>query len=142
MKKAEELHLLEITERPWQEISINIIRPLSKSKDNNTIVVIVDQFTKIIRLKATTTAVSSEDITKIYQDKIWKLHRVPQKVLSNKRPQFASKFMKNLTKALGTKRVLAIVYYPQTDSQTEQINQKVKVFLQHYINYQQDNWME
>ena len=33
-----------------------------------------------------------------------------------------------------------MVYHSQTNSQTERINQKVKVFLQHYINYQQDNW--
>ena len=42
MKKAGELHLLETLEEPWQEISINIIGPLPKSKDKDTIVVIVD----------------------------------------------------------------------------------------------------
>jgi len=50
--------------------------------------------------------------------------------------------MEDLTKALETKRTLFTAYHPQTDGQTEQINQKVKVFLQHYINYQQDNWIE
>ena len=66
MKKARELHLLEIPEGPWQEISIDIIGPLLKSKDKDTIVVIVDQFTKMIRLKVTMTTVSSKDIAKIY----------------------------------------------------------------------------
>ena len=32
-----------------------------------------------------------------------------------------------------------MVYYSQTDSQ---INQEVEAVLQHYVNYQQDNWME
>jgi len=85
-------------------------------------VVIVDWFTKMIRLKATTTVVSSEKIAKIYQDEIWKLHRVPQKILSDRGPQFASQFMRDLTKVLGTKRMLSMSYYPQTDKQTEQIN--------------------
>ena len=62
----EESHLLEIPKGPWQEISINIIGPLSRSNEKDAIVVIVDQFTKIIRLKTTTIAVLSEDITKIY----------------------------------------------------------------------------
>jgi len=128
-KKAEELHPLKIPEGPWQEISIDIIRPLPKSNGMDTIVVIVDQFTKMIRLKATTMNVSLEGIAKIYRDKIWKLHGIPRKILSDRGPQFASKFMKELTKALGTKRQLSMAYYPQTDGQTERINQEIKIFL-------------
>ena len=76
MKKMKELYLLETLEEPWQEISINIIEPLPKSNRLDAIVVIVDQFIKIIRLKVTTTTVSLEDIAKIYRNKIWKLHGV------------------------------------------------------------------
>jgi len=42
--------------------------------------------------------------------------------------------------ALGIKRAMSTAYYLQTNSQTERINQEVKVFLRHYINYRQDNW--
>ena len=73
----------------------------------------------MIRLKVTTTTVLSEKIAKIYRDKIWKLHGVLQKVLSDRRPQFILKFMEKLNKALETKKMLSIVYHPQTDSQTE-----------------------
>jgi len=48
MKKARKLHLLEMPKRPWQEININIIGPLLRSNGKDTIVVIVDQFTKMI----------------------------------------------------------------------------------------------
>jgi len=77
--------------------------------------VIVDQFTKMIQLKATTITVSSEEITKIYWDKIWKIHRVLWKILSDWGPQFTSQFMEDLSKALGTKRTLSMAYHPQTD---------------------------
>ena len=50
--------------------------------------------------------ISLEGIVKIYRDDIWKLHGVPRKILSNQRPQFALKFIKKLTKALGIKRQL------------------------------------
>jgi len=70
----------------------------------NVIVVIVDQFTKIIRLKITTISISSEEIAKIYRDNIWKLHRISRKILSNQGLQFVSKFIKELTKALETTR--------------------------------------
>jgi len=58
---------------------------------------------KMIRLKAIITTVLLEDIAKIYSDEIWKLHRVPQKVLNDREPQFTSKSMEYLTKTLGTK---------------------------------------
>ena len=106
----------------------------------DTIMIIIDQFTKIIQLKATTTNISSEEIAKIYKDNIWKLHRIPRKVLSNRELQFASKFMEELIKALETKRQLSIAYHSQTDGQTERINQEIGMFLQHYVNYQQDDW--
>jgi len=51
--------------------------------------VIVDQFIKIIRLRATMTAVSLEEIAKIYKDNIWKIHGVLKKILSDKGLQFA-----------------------------------------------------
>ena len=85
--------------------------------------------------------VSLEGIAKIYRDDIWKLHRVPRKILSDRGPQFASKFMEEFTKVLGTKRQLLTAYHPQTDGQMERINQEIRTFLQHYVNYQQDDWM-
>jgi len=120
---------LEIPQGPRQEISIDIIGSLPKSNGMDTIVVIVDKFTKMIHLKATTTNISSEGITKIYQDDIWRLHRIPRKVLSNKGPQFASKFIEELTKTLGTKRQLSMAYHHQTDGQTKRINQEIGMFL-------------
>jgi len=81
----------------------------------------------------------AEGIVKIYRNEIWKLHGVLRKILSNRGPQFASRFMEQLTKALETIRQLSMAYHPQIDSQTEQINQEIGMFLQYYVNYQQDN---
>ena len=65
-KKAGELHPLEIPQGPWQEISIDTIGSLPKSNGMDAIVVIVNQFTKMICLKVTTMNISSEGIAKIY----------------------------------------------------------------------------
>jgi len=65
----------------------------------------------MIRLKATTIAISLKEIAKIYHDEIWKLHRIPKRILSNRRLQFASKFIEDLTKALGMKRTLLTAYH-------------------------------
>ena len=119
-----------------------MIGPLPKSNGMDAIVVIVDRFTKMIRLKATTTNILLEEIAKIYRDEIWKIHGVPRTILSDRGPQFASKFMEDFTKVLGTKRKLSTAYYPQTDGQTERINQEIGTFLRHYVNYKQDDWTE
>ena len=108
----------------------------------DTIVVIVDRFMKMIRLKVTTMNISLEGIAKIYRDKIWKLYGVSRKILSDRGLQFTSKFMENFTKVLGTKRQLLMAYHPQIDSQMERINKEIGTFLWHYVNYQQDNWTD
>ena len=141
-RKVEELYPLEILQGPWQGISIDIIGPLPKLNRMDAIVVIVNQFTKMIQLKATMMNISLEGIAKIYSDDIWKLHGVPKKILSDRGPQFALKFMEEFIKVLGTKRQLSMAYHPQTDGQTERINQEIGMFLRHYVNYQQDNWMD
>jgi len=94
----------------------------------------------MIRLMATMTSISSSEVARIYQDNIWKIHGIPKKIISDKGPQFASTFMRELCKALGIKRAMSTVYHPQIDGQTERINQEIEVFLRHYINYRQDNW--
>jgi len=83
----------------------------------------------MIHLKATTMNISSEGIVKIYRDDIWKLYGIPRKILSDRGPQFASKFMEEFTKALGTKRQLSTAYHPQTDGQMGRINQEIGIFL-------------
>ena len=107
---------MKIPNRPWQEISINIIGSLPKLNRIDAIVVIMDRFTKMIRLKVMTTNILSKGIVKIYRDDIWKLHGVPRKILSDRGPQFASNFMKEFTKVLETTRQLSTAYHPQTNS--------------------------
>ena len=59
--------------------------------------------------------ISSERIAKIFRDEIWKLHRIPRKILGDRGLQFASKFLKEFTKALGTTSQLLTVYHLQID---------------------------
>ena len=89
---------------------------MPKLKGLDAIVVIVDWFMKMIRLKVIITTVLLGEIAKIYRDNIWKLYGVLWKVFSDRGPQFTLKFIEDLTKILGTKRVLSIVYHLQIDS--------------------------
>ena len=65
-------------------------------------------------------------MAKIYRDNVFKLHSIPQKVISDQRPQFESWFMKDLYQLLSIKSNLSIVYHPQMNRQTKHINQEIK----------------
>jgi hypothetical protein len=123
------LNPLPILENPWQEISIDMIGPLPKSEDQDTIIVIVDRFSKMIHLIPTTTSLSSLGLAEIYKKEIWRIHGIPRRIISDRGPQFASKFMKELCNALGIERNLSMAYHPQTDGQTERINQEIETYL-------------
>jgi len=86
MKKVVPLHPLFISQVLWKEITIDIVGPLLKSENKNTISVIVDYFSKIIRLIATITSISSAEVARIYWDNIWKLYSIPKKIINNRGP--------------------------------------------------------
>ena len=65
----------------------------------------------------------------IYQDHIWSKHGLPQKVISDRGPQFTAQFMKDLHKLTGVIGNLSTAYHPQTDGQTECMNQEVELYL-------------
>jgi len=70
IKKAASLHPLPTPKTPWKEISIDVIGPLPRSEDKDAILVVVDQFSKMIRLMATMTSISSSKVARIYRDDI------------------------------------------------------------------------
>jgi len=111
MKKVVPLHPLFIPKTPWEEISIDIIGPLPRSEDKDAILVVMDRFSKMIRLVATTTSISSGKVARIYQDDIWKIHSIPKKIISDRGPQFSSTFIGELCKALGIKRAMSTAYH-------------------------------
>jgi transposase InsO family protein len=57
-------------------------------------------------------------------------------------PQFASQVMKEIHKLLGIKTSISMAYHPQSDGQTEQINQEVEAYIRHYVSHRQDDWSD
>ena len=65
---------------------------------------------------------------------------IPCKVISDRGPQFISKFMRDFYALLGIEANPSTAYHPQTDGQTECKNQDIEEYLRLYVNYRQDNW--
>ena len=78
----------------------------------------------------------------LFRSGIWKLHGLPEEVISDRGPQFVSNFMRGLSEILGIKVAASTAYHPQTDGQTERINQEVEQFLRLFVNQRQDDWYD
>ena len=50
--------------------------------------------------------------------------------------------MKELNNLLEIQTKLSIAYHPQTDGQTERINQKLEQYLRVFIDHRQEQWLD
>ena len=73
---------------------------------------------------------------------VWRRTGLPQQVISDRGPQFASQVMQGVWRKLGVKSTMSTAFHPQTDSETEHVNQELEQYLRVFGNFQQDNWAE
>jgi len=66
------------------------------------------------------------------------LHRLPESIISDRRPQFTAELMKELNELLGIKTKLLMAFHPQTNGQTERMNQKLEQYLRMFIDHHQE----
>ena len=127
---------------------MDFITKLPKSKDPVTgitydlIMVIVDRFTKyliVVPFKETHTA---EQLGHLLLDRLVRDHGVLIMIITDRDKLFTSNYWKTISAAMGTKPKMSTAYHPQTDSQTEQANQVLETYLQHYINQTHSNWVQ
>ena len=79
------------------------------------IFVICDRLSKIAHFVATTEEISVEGLARLFRDNVWKLHGLPESVISNCRPQFVAESMRELNKMLRIETRLLTVFYLQID---------------------------
>src|SRR5258705_8006847 len=78
--------------------------------------------------------------TQLFLEHIWHHHGLPEEVISDCGPAFISNFSHDLATLLGVKLTLSTSYHPQTDGQTEHVNQEIEVYLRVFVSHQQDDW--
>ena len=71
----------------------------------------------------------------MFRDNIWKLHRLPDSIISDRGPQFAADIMRELNCMLEIKTKLFTTFHPQIDGQTERMNQELEQYLQMFIDH-------
>jgi len=71
---------------------------------------------------------------------VWKLHGLPKSIISDRGVQFAAGIIRELNNLLGIQMKLSTAYHPQTDGQTERINQELEQYLRVFIDHRQEQW--
>ena len=115
---------------------------LPPSKGFDSIFVVVDRSTKMAHFVPCNKIVTGEEIARLFIDNVYKYHGLPDDIISDRGTQFTSKFWQSLFKILQVEIKLSSAYHPQTDGQTERVNQVLEQYLRCSINYYQDNWVD
>jgi len=95
----------------------------------NAILVVCDRLSKMTHFVATTEGTTAEGLARLFRDNVWRLHGLPESVVSDRGPQFAAELTKELNKMLGIQMKLSTVFHSQTDGQTERMNQELEQYL-------------
>ena len=83
----------------------------------------------------TTERTSAEGLARLFRDNMWKLHGLPKSIISDRGPQFAVGLIRELNQMLEIESKMSTVFYPQTDGQTERVNQELEQYLRMFIDH-------
>jgi hypothetical protein len=132
---------LPIPEWKWETISMDFITGLPTStKQNDAIMVVVDKLRKsphFIPVKLTCKAI---DIAQVLMKEIFRLHGMPNEIVSDRDSKFTSDFWKSLMAGLETKLLFSTTYHPQTNGQTKRVNQVLEDMLRMDVMHQPKKW--
>ena len=127
-------------ERLFEEIAIDFIGELLESEDFNAILIVTDQFTKVLHYIPVKTTWTAEEVANSYINDIWKLYSLLRHITLNQSPQFASKFLKEMHQKINIHMRRSTAHILQTDGLSEQVDQILKQYLRIYCDNRQNCW--
>ena len=139
---AGKLKLSEIPEKPQIYLTVDFITKLPVVVGKDAILVVCDRLSKMAHFVATMEETSAEGLARLFRDYIQKLYELPESIVSDRGPQFAAGLTKELDRMLGIKTKLSMAFHPQTDRQTEHMNQELEQYLRFFIEHRQKDWPE
>ncbi|KAL0554431.1 hypothetical protein IC582_008352 [Cucumis melo] len=129
-KPAGLLRPLSIPEWKWENVSMDFITGLPRTLRGFTVIwVVVDRLTKSAHFVPGKSTYTASKWAQLYMSEIVRLHGVPVSIVSDRDARFTSKFWKGLQTAMGTRLDFSTTFHPQTDGQTERLNQVLEDML-------------
>ncbi|GLB35706.1 putative retrotransposable element tf2 155 kda protein type 1-like [Lyophyllum shimeji] len=135
-----QLHPLPIPEGRWSVVSVDFIVELPEAHGYDAVMVVVDSVGKRAHFIPTHTTCTAMGAANLYRKHVWKLHGLPDAFVSDRGPQFVAEFTRELYRLLGIKLSTSTAYHPQSDGQTERVNQELEQYLRVFCNERQDDW--
>ena len=134
------LHPLPIPRRPWSHISIDFVTGLPPSEGNTVVLTIVDRFSKMAHFVPLPKLPSAKETAEVMLSHVFRLHGLSQDVVSDRGPQFASRFWKEFCRLIGATASLSSGFHPQSNGQTERYNQELETGLRCVVSQDPSLW--
>lgn len=136
------LQLVADPHSPWDEIGMDFIVKLPKSKGYTIIWIIIDLFSKQAHFILCKGLPSIRCLARLFVQHIYRLHGAPKKIISDRGPLFTARFWKAFLQRIGTDQGLSSAFHPSTNGAAEQTNAMIERYLRSFVSYQQDDWAE
>ena len=131
----------EIPTRFWQHVSLDFIVALpTTTRGNDAVLVFVDKLSKMTHFEPCKTTITATETAELFRHAVWRLHGLPEKLISDRDSKFTGHFMKSLCEQLGIRMAMSTSFHPQTDGQTERMNRILEDTIRNYVAPQQNNW--
>ena len=139
------LRPLPIAEHPWRSVGIDFKGPLPPCMRNGLcyryILTVVDRFTKRKHFLPLT-RLDAETAADAFWRGVWRLHGMPEEIMSDRGAQFTGDFWRRLCLRVGVGQKMSSAFHPQTNGQTEAANRQIKEYLAYYVSFFQDDWVD
>lgn len=134
------LQPLPIPQQAWKHIFKDFIEKLPKSEGADTVLVVVDRFTKYAHFLALSHPFLAITVAQLFMDHIFKLHGLPNAIVSDRDKLFISHLWQELFRVLGVSLHLSTAYHPQSDGQFERVNQCLETYLRCFACEKPQSW--
>ena len=134
------LHPLVIPSRPWSHIAMDFVTGLPPSEGNDTILTIVDRFSKAVHYIPLPKLPSASEMADLLAQHVVRLHGIPTDIVSDRGPQFTSKVWQAFCKGIGATVSLTSGYHPQSNGQAERANQSMEDTLRCFCHRLPSSW--
>jgi hypothetical protein len=136
------LSLLPVPTESWQALSMDFIEGLPRSGSTNCLMVVVDRFSKFAHFIPLLHPFSAQQVAQVFLDNIYRLHGMPTHIISDRDRIFTSAFWRELFRLAQTTLSMSSAYHPQTDGQTERVNQCLETYLRCFIHSCPRQWLK